>query len=337
MSLVDTRRARGIEIAPMLKLLFMALAGITAVFNSASSFGQALENVKVGIPSPSLSVLALRTAQVKNLFREEGLDVSLIQLATNVTITALTTKEVDYATASVAAMRSAISGLPVKTVMFVVRRPLHVLVARPEINSPQELRGKIVSIGAYNDLTDFVLRAILARHNMDREKDIKNLVIPGSGSRLTALLTGTIEGAILPPPFNVEAEKKGFKRLASGADVYEGGITGLSTHTDKVKENPDQIRKMIRALLKSHSFLKSNKAESVKMISEWLKMDSSVAGVSYDMYLNALSEDGLVSDRALMLDIARTRETMKIKDEVPLSRVVDFSLVKEISGRSSGR
>jgi ABC-type nitrate/sulfonate/bicarbonate transport system substrate-binding protein len=237
----------------------------------------------------------------------------------------------------VAAMRSAISGLPVKTVMFVVRRPLHVLVARPEINSPQELRGKIIAIGAYNDLTDFVLRAILARHNMDRDKDIKTLVIAGSGSRLTALLTGTIEGAILPPPFNIEAEKKGFKRLASGADVYEGGITGLSTHTDKVKENPDQIRKMIRALLKAHSFLKSNQAESVKMISEWLKMDSSVANVSYDMYLNALSEDGLVSDRALMLDIARTRETMKIKEEVPLSRVVDFSLVKEISGRSSGR
>jgi ABC-type nitrate/sulfonate/bicarbonate transport system substrate-binding protein len=333
----DTRHLRGIEIRAMVKLLVFALVGSAALFNSASTFGQALETVRVGIPSPSLSVLALRTAQVKNLFREEGLDVSLIQLATNVTITALTTKEVDYATASVAAMRSAISGLPVRTVMFVVRRPLHVLLARPEINSVQDLRGKIVSIGAYNDLTDFVLRAILARHNLDKEKDIKNLVISGSGSRLTALLTGTIDGAILPPPFNVEAEKKGFKRLASGADVYEGGITGLSTHTDKLRENPDQIRKMIRALLKGHSFLKTNKAESVRLISDWLKMDSSVAGASYDMYLNALSDDGLVSDRALMLDIARTREAMKIKDEVPLSRVVDFSLVKEISGLPSNR
>jgi ABC-type nitrate/sulfonate/bicarbonate transport system substrate-binding protein len=159
----------------MVKLLLFVLAGSATLFNSASIFGQALENVRVGIPSPSLSVLALRTAQVKNLFREEGLDVSLIQLATNVTITALTTKEVDYATASVAAMRSAISGLPVRTVMFVVRRPLHVLVARPEINSVQDLRGKIVSIGAYNDLTDFVLRAILTRHNLDRERTPKIL------------------------------------------------------------------------------------------------------------------------------------------------------------------
>ena len=321
----------------MHKTFTIALVAFAVICKSHISLAQTLDSVKIGIPSPSLSVLALRTAQVKGFFREEGLDVSLVQLATNVTITALTTKEVDFATASVAAMRSAISGLPVKTVMFVVRRPLHVLVARPEMSSPQELRGKIVSIGAYNDLTDFVLRAILARHNMDREKDIKNLVISGSGSRLTALLTGTIDGAILPPPFNVEAERKGFKRLASGADVYEGGITGLSTHTDRLKDNSDQIRKMIRALLKSHSFLKTNKAESVRLISDWLKMDSSVAGASYDMYLNALSDDGLVSDRALMLDVARTREAMKIKDEVPLSRVVDFSLVKEISGRPSNR
>ena len=191
----------------MVKLIFLILAGNAAVFNSPFIHAQPLENVRVGIPSPSLSVLALRTAQIRNLFRE-GLDVSLVQLATNVTITALTTKEVDYATASVAAMRSAISGLPVRTVMFVVRRPLHVLVARPEMSSPQELRGKIVSIGAYNDLTDFVLRAILARHNLDREKDVKTLVISGSGSRLTALLAGTIDGAILPPPFNVEAERR---------------------------------------------------------------------------------------------------------------------------------
>lgn len=186
----------------MLKRLFLAPLVLAALYSPARSLGQSVENVKVGIPSPSLSVLSLRTAQVKNLFHEEGLDVSLVQLPTNVTIAALTTKEVDYATASVAAMRSAISGLPVKTVMFVVRRPLHVLVARPSINSPQELRGKVVGIGAYNDLIDFILRAVLARHNMDREKDIKNLVIPVSGSRLTALLTGSIDGAILPPPFN---------------------------------------------------------------------------------------------------------------------------------------
>jgi len=81
----------------------------------------------------------------------------------------------------------------------------------------------------------------------------------------------------------------------------------------------------------------SNKPESVKTISEWLKMDSSVADVSYDIYWSALSDDGLVSDRALMLDIGRTRDALKIKDEIPLSRVVDFSLLKETQSTAPGR
>ena len=72
----------------MSNLLFVAVVGLVALCDSAISLGQALENVKVGIPSPSLSVLSLRTAQVKHLFREEGLDVSLIQLPTNLTIAA---------------------------------------------------------------------------------------------------------------------------------------------------------------------------------------------------------------------------------------------------------
>jgi hypothetical protein len=96
---------------------------------------------------------------------------------------------------------------------------------------------------------------------------------------------------------------------------------------------------MMRALIKSHSFLKDNKAEAVRMISDWLKMEPAVATVSYEIYLNALSPDGFVSERALMLDIARTREALKIKEEVPLSKVVDFTLLKETqnAGRSSGR
>ncbi|MGH7825376.1 MAG: ABC transporter substrate-binding protein [Candidatus Binatia bacterium] len=288
------------------------------------------------MPSYSLSVIALRIAQAKGMFQEEGLAVTLIQMKTNITISALTTKNIDYATASVAAMRSAISGLPIKTVMFMVQRPLHVLVARPEIRTIQELKGKILSIGAYGDLTDFILRAILAQHQIDRERDVNVFIVSGSGARLAALLSGKVDAAILPPPFNVKAEHQGLRRLAAGADFYEGGITGLSVHTDKLRKNPQQIRKMIRAVFKAHAFMKSNKSETIQIMSEWLKLEPSVAVASYEIYLRALSPNGLVSDRALMLDVERTRETLKIKEDVPLSRVVDFTNVRETLQQQRG-
>src|SRR5688572_14198951 len=51
----DTQHLRVIEIRAMVKLFFFALVGSVALFNSAITFGQAMETVRVGIPSPSLS------------------------------------------------------------------------------------------------------------------------------------------------------------------------------------------------------------------------------------------------------------------------------------------
>ncbi len=281
------------------------------------------------MPSFSLSFIAPRVAQVKGLFRAEGLEVELIQMATPITVVALTTRGIDYSTSSGGGLRSAVRGIPVKVVMSFNRKPLHVLVAKPEIRSLNELRGRIVGFAGYGDTTEFLLRAILRQANMDLEKDVQALQIAGSGPRLTALLAGKIESAILPPPFNFEAEAKGFGRLMAAADVFEGSVSGFTVNNDKLKENPGQIKRMIRAVLEAQTFIRENKNETARIMSDWLKLEPSVAAASYDLYVRGLSPDGLVSEESLILDINRSRQALKIKEEVPLSRVVDFSILRE--------
>jgi NitT/TauT family transport system substrate-binding protein len=299
-------------------------------FPGADATAQPLEKVRVGMPSFSLSFVAPKVAQAKGFFRAEGLDVELIQMATNVTVVALTTKDIDYSTASGAVLRSAVRGLPVKVLMYFNGRPLHVLVAKRELSGLGELRGKIVGFAGYGDTTEFMLRAMLRKANMELEKEVKALAISGSGPRLTALLTGKVDAAILPPPYNFEAEAKGFGRLMAAADVFESGTSGLGVVTDKLKENPAQARRMIRALLRTQSFMKENKNESVRIISEWLKLEPAVAAASYELYVRGLSPDGLVGEKTLQFDIERARESLKIQDEVPLSRVVDFGILNEV-------
>jgi ABC-type nitrate/sulfonate/bicarbonate transport system substrate-binding protein len=251
-------------------------------------------------------------------------------MATNITVVALTTKDIDYSAASGAVLRSAVRGLPVKVVMYFNGRPLHVLVAKPEVAGVGELRGKIIGFAGYGDTTEFMLRAIFRKANIELEKDVKALAISGSGPRLTALLAGKVDAAILPPPYNFEAETKGFKRLIAAADVFEASTSGLGVVTDKLKENSGQVRRMIRALLRTQSFMKENKSESVKVISEWLKLEPAVAAASYDLYARGLSTDGLVGEKTLQFDIDRARESLKIKDEVPLNRAVDFGILNDV-------
>ena len=87
------------------------------------------------MPSLSLSFIAPQVAYARGFFREEGIDAEIIRIATNVGIVAVTTKEIGYTTAVGAGLRSAVKGLPLKVVIYFNGRPLHVLVAKPELKS----------------------------------------------------------------------------------------------------------------------------------------------------------------------------------------------------------
>ena len=232
---------------------------------------------------------------------------------------------------------SAVKGLPLKIAMYWLRAPLHVLNAKPEIRSIQELGGKTISIAGVTETTGVLLQAILASVKMDREKDVKILLIPDSGNRFATLSQGLVDGAILPPPFNLQAEAKGFRRLRAAAELPEivdgtfplAPPTGLGLHGDKLQSDPRQVKQMIRAILKSQAFIRQNRAETIKIISEWLKIDASTAAGSYDLYVDAMSPDGLVRAGVVEAAVEQTRQESKIKEKVPAAKVADFSLVME--------
>lgn len=308
-------------------ICFITLAAILTAAPKASA--QSLEKVRIGMPSLSLSFIAPRVAYAKSFFREEGIDAEIIRIATNVGIVAVTTKEIGYTTAVGAALRSSVRGLPIRVITFFNGRPLHVLVAKRDFKSVVDLRGKVIGFAGYGDSTEFMLRAILQKSNMELEKDVQPFGVSGSGQRLGALLAGKLDAAVLPPPFNFEAESKGFVRLTAVADVFETSVSGLALHNDTLREKPGQVKKMLRALLKAQSFIRNNKTESVRIIADWLKLEANIAQASYDIYVKGMSSNGIVPDRVLETDIERARKEQQIKDPVPLRSVVDFGLQRE--------
>ena len=213
--------------AKSLSVLLLSLVLVCGEFGSA----QSLEKVRIGMPSLSLSFIAPQVAYARGFFREEGIDAEIIRIATNVGIVAVTTKEIDYTTAVGAGLRSAVKGLPLKVIMYFNGRPLHVLVAKPELKNLAGLRKKVVGFAGYGDSTEFMLRAMLRQAGMELEKDVQAFQVSGSGQRLQALVSGRLDAAIVPPPFNFEAESKGFVRLASAADVFETSVSGLALHS----------------------------------------------------------------------------------------------------------
>ena len=313
--------------AKSLSVLLLSLVLVCGEFGSA----QSLEKVRIGMPSLSLSFIAPQVAYAQGFFREEGIDAEIIRIATNVGIVAVTTKEIGYTTAVGAGLRSAVKGLPLKVIMYFNGRPLHVLVAKPEVKNLAGLRKKVVGFAGYGDSTEFMLRAMLRQAGMELEKDVQAFQVSGSGQRLQALVSGRLDAAIVPPPFNFEAESRGFVRLASAADVFETSVSGLALHVDTLKERPMQVRQMLRALLQAQMFIRNNKPETVRVIADWLKLEPRIAQASYDIYVKGMSPDGIVSERVLESDIERARNDQQVKEAVPVGKVVDFAMLRDAS------
>ena len=326
----DDRTERIVAFNPKqaLALQFILILGLTLV-RAEFGLAQSFEKVRIGMPSLSLSFIAPQVAYARGFFREEGIDAEIIRIATNIGIVAVTTKEIGYTTAVGAGLRSAVRGLPIKVITYFNGRPMHVLVAKPELKTLPELRRKVIGFAGYGDSTEFMLRAILRQAGLELEKDVQAFQVSGSGQRLQALLSGKLDAAIVPPPFNFEAESKGFVRLMAAADVFETSVSGLALHVDTLRDKPAQVKRMLRALLKAQNFIRSNKPESVRVIADWLKLEPGIAQSSYDIYVKGMSLNGMVPERVLESDIERARKEQQVKETVPVGKIVDFAMLKE--------
>jgi hypothetical protein len=76
--------------------------------------------------------------------------------------------------------------------------------------------------------------------------------------------------------------------------------------------------------------MKQNRAETIQMLADYLRITPAQSARAYDASINSFTSDGMISDKGVMLDVQLTKERLKITKDIPLSQLVDWSLVKEI-------
>jgi hypothetical protein len=94
------------------------------------------------------------------------------------------------------------------------------------------------------------------------------------------------------------------------------------------------IRRLTRAVFRANEFIRARKDDTVKIISDWLKVDSSIAAGSYDAYLSSMSLEGWVPEPFMQAVIEQQSQALKVAEKVPVAKVADFRIVKEILAES---
>ncbi len=289
------------------------------------------EKVKIAYPSRGITVLPLRIAQVKGFFKDEGLEPEIIQMRAGVTITALTTGDIDYGAPLDSIVRASARGQPLKGLLSFVNKPMHYLVSRSELNSVRELRGKTLAISAFGSSEQYTTYAILRGHGLEPDKkDVQVVALGDSPVRLEALKRRIVDGTVILIPHVLVAENLGFKILAHAGDFIELSTPGVGATDKLLREKPDQVKRVVRAAVRGLLFLRRNRDESVRIMKEWLALDVEIAGRAYDMGLKSFSEDGSPSEKGLLTSIQLERERAGIKKDIPLSKVFDLSILQEV-------
>jgi len=289
----------------------------------------AIDDIKIASTGPAVTTLPLEIAARKGFFRDEGLEVLTITMRTNIAINALLTHNVDYATPSTSIIKAATGGLPVKLVFVLQGRPDYFLIAKKEIKSIKDLKGERIAIGSFGATADLALRAVMTQEGLDFDRDFVRLQMGGNSARYTALVTGTVDATVLSPPFNLQAEKAGYKDLLWLGERLELPLAGLGVRDETIQRNPRQILGMIRAVFRAIAFAKANPEETMRMLVSWARVDQEVAAKSYELGKRSWSESGAVSDTAVKVVVDQSLVELKAKDAVPLDRVRNWTFVEQ--------
>src|SRR5262249_43518231 len=117
----------------------------------------------------------------------------------------------------------------------------------------------------------------------------------------------------------------------AAADVIESlPFAGVTTTTAKLKENPQQIKRVLRAGLHGLRYVLDNKAGTVDVIQSWYRVERGIAAATYDLARKSYSKNGEVSEKGIMLSMEFARSSGKFEKEPTPAEIIDFNLLHEV-------
>lgn len=288
----------------------------------------ALEEIIISYAGPSITFLPAEIARQRNFFREQNLDVKLLLTRSEVDRAALASGNVDYTLRAGSTFVSAARGLPVKIVLLGTMRPFWGLVVRPEVKSVTELKGKSMAVPGLLGSQQISAKFILKKYGLDPDRDVIYRVVD-SGTRIPAMLSGTVDCSMMDYGEAFRAKKVGFKMLINAADVHGLVAGGLGVNLKKLKDQPDQVRRVIKALVEALKYVQANPQGTQQVMMSWLKLDHEMAADIYQMARNNYTKNGTMEEATLNSLVTAMLAEANIKNVSP-SQLVDFSLLQQV-------
>ena len=309
---------------------FALFAGNLLAF--AADPTHAVDGIRVASASlTSPSILYLQVAQKEGYFKNEGLNVEILNIRGELAAKITSVGEIDFFTQGFSGLNAAVRGLPLKVLMVVDEKPDWDFIAQPQIKSFAQLKGGAVGILSIGGTVAVVTREMLRRNNLDPAKDVNLMVMGGNDMRFISLKGKVIQATLLDAANSYRAQKEGFNKLAAAGDyVSEYMSGGIVTSAERIKQAPDKISRFMTAALKGYLFFTTRHEPSINYMMQFLKTkDREAVSAIYDASVKVMTRDGVVEVKVLQAVIDEAQRSAGVKKEVRTADYFDFSFLRK--------
>jgi NitT/TauT family transport system substrate-binding protein len=314
-----------------LKIIHRLAAFLLACLLVGDSPLFAAEKVLISYSSRTYAFLPAQVALVKGFFREEGFEPLLVQMRSQVAVPAMMNGDIQYTLTFGNIMTAALQGMPFKQLAILTEKPLHHVVARPEIKTIAELKGKRLGTQRIGGSDYLAAEAILTAKGIDL-KDVQMVTLGADEPvRVEMLKKGLVDAVCVSPPGPIRLQREGYNIVGGPKDLKVGSpISAISVTDQRLKQNREQAKRVIRAVVRGLRVVVERKDEAVPIMMQWLEQSKEVAGESYDLIVPSFSVDGGVADATYDFAVNARLKELKSDKRVPLAQLRDFSLLREV-------
>ncbi|HEX9455668.1 MAG TPA: ABC transporter substrate-binding protein [Candidatus Binatia bacterium] len=297
----------------------------------ASANGQ--ERIHLGHSSIGATNGNFWVADEKGLFKKHGVDVEVIFIGGGGArvVSALLAGDLHFAVGGgEGSVRSQLRGAETVIASSTLAKGLQRILAKPEIKSYQDLKGKRIGITQYGSAAHVVLLLMLKKWNMSADQ-VRILQVGSSPALLASLDNYGIDAAVLTLPTYFVAEEKGYRVVG---DPMQMDLYYLQ---NTLRKNRNQAVAFMKGYIEGIAYFKKNKRESMDIMSKKLRIQSSqerdihYLEMSYNMMVTAYADVPYPSLKAVqaILDKIAAEDPKALKERDAKS-FVDDSLIKEV-------
>jgi len=310
---------------PLAMGLTMVLLGFSAEVFS--------EPIKLGYAALSAGQVTAWMAKEGGYLSKYGIEADLVYIPAIAATQALIAGEIQLAQVTGVSTAGAIlAGADVRIVASSLNRLVGFIYARPEIKSPEQLKGKKLGISRFGALSDTAAAIFLERFGLKRGTDVAIIQLGGLPEIVTAMERGAVQAGFASPPNSSRARRLGMRELfdldALGLELQQ---TCITVTTKYLRERRPLVKSFVQAYAEGLHRFATDRDFSIQVMKKYLRVDEKdLLEDAYAAYSPRVQKIPYPTLKGIQFILDEMAEKQPQARKATPESFVDLSLLQEI-------